>query len=96
MWNINGGLENKLSDKSFCIFIFTYDIIFLSEWWIPNNYELKIDGFNTCIIPGSLTSHSPGGGMIVIFISNRILFWKHDVLFHTRGVLNIDSLLLGR
>lgn len=65
-WNVNGGVDKKLKSTCFEHFIKTYNVIILSECWIPNDYHIDIDGFHTCIIPRKLTNATQGGGIIVL------------------------------
>ena len=50
-WNVNGGLSNKLDNKSFLNLICTYDIVFLTECWIDRELSIDIPGYKCfCIL----------------------------------------------
>lgn len=44
-WNINGGFEKKFNDFVFLNFICIYDVIFLFECWIENEFDFNVLGF---------------------------------------------------
>lgn len=45
-WNVNGGLENKLSNKKFQSYLLEYDICILLECWISEHSNISLDGYN--------------------------------------------------
>ena len=65
-WNINGGLENKLNCESFLNYLRTYDVIFLSECWISNDFNFTSEGYVCKAIPRSKSKGIQGGGLYVM------------------------------
>lgn len=44
-WNVNGGLENKLSNTKFHSYLLEYDICILLECWISEHSDISLDGY---------------------------------------------------
>ena len=44
----------------------TYDVIFLTECWIENTFDLSVDGFVTYVFPRTKSKLKQGGGFILL------------------------------
>jgi exonuclease III len=91
-WNINNGLETKWGDVSFRNYLCTYDVVFLCECWISNDFQFEVDGFETHVFPRLKSKTKQGGGMVIL-IKNEFtpLISISELCYDTIVWLKIDK-----
>ena len=81
-----------MNDPCFLNYICTYDLIFLSECWIENDFEYDIPGFNCRFIPRKLCRSKQGGGIALCIRNEMQKYLKIvDVYFDTLVWLKLES-----
>ena len=93
-WNVNGGLENKLSDRKFKSCLFDYDICILLECWITEHSNISLEGYGIHAYHRTkrIKNRSQGEG-IVILVKDTLEQYVtiHEILYDTIVWIKINK-----